>query len=213
MEIYPEFFASRHGDRERLRRHARPSPIGAAVFVIDVPEELPYVESDLSKFRQVALNLLSNAVKFSPPESSVTVTARRCRATRKTADASRCATKASASPRRITRRFSRSSGRSTPPRGVSSAAPVSVSRSCGRSSSCSMEAYRVESAPRRRIDVFIHASASARRSTAAAPQPVASTGSRILVVEDDPSACELISAALGSAGYRADPRALRAKRR
>ncbi|MCK6684838.1 MAG: response regulator [Thermoanaerobaculia bacterium] len=44
-------------------------------FVIDVPANLPALETDAVKFKQVLYNLLSNAVKFSPPRSSVTVRA------------------------------------------------------------------------------------------------------------------------------------------
>jgi len=42
----------------------------------DVPEDLPAIETDLAKFKQILYNLLSNAVKFSPNDGVVRVTAR-----------------------------------------------------------------------------------------------------------------------------------------
>ncbi len=76
MEFYPEplevrsaiegVVAIMHGMAARRR-------IG---FELDVPEELPLVETDPGRFKQVLYNLLSNAVKFSPEDSTITVTAR-----------------------------------------------------------------------------------------------------------------------------------------
>src|SRR5207244_2979264 len=45
-------------------------------FVIDTPPNLPPIDADLAKFKQVLFNLLSNAVKFSPAERPITITAR-----------------------------------------------------------------------------------------------------------------------------------------
>jgi signal transduction histidine kinase/DNA-binding response OmpR family regulator len=44
-------------------------------FVVDVPQNLPALETDAVKFKQVLYNLLSNAVKFSPPRTAVTIRA------------------------------------------------------------------------------------------------------------------------------------------
>ncbi|MFL6244681.1 MAG: response regulator [Thermoanaerobaculia bacterium] len=75
MEIYPEVFAvgpvidsvcqvmrgmSQHGPK----------------LVCEVEPGLPQIETDLAKFKQVLFNLLSNAVKFSPPGSRITIRAR-----------------------------------------------------------------------------------------------------------------------------------------
>jgi signal transduction histidine kinase/CheY-like chemotaxis protein len=45
-------------------------------FVLDIPDDLPPIESDLAKFKQILFNLLSNAVKFAPGEQPVTISAR-----------------------------------------------------------------------------------------------------------------------------------------
>ena len=75
MEIYPEFFTIPqviesvcHVMRGMLK--AQPN------FVIDVPADLPQIETDLAKFKQILFNLLSNAAKFSPPQSPITISAR-----------------------------------------------------------------------------------------------------------------------------------------
>jgi signal transduction histidine kinase/signal transduction protein with GAF and PtsI domain len=44
---------------------------------VEVPDDLPPVQVDVDRMVQVVTNLLSNAIKFSPPGSTVTVTARR----------------------------------------------------------------------------------------------------------------------------------------
>jgi signal transduction histidine kinase len=43
---------------------------------VDVPSELPPLESDPVKFRQILYNLVSNAIKFSPEGSRVVISAR-----------------------------------------------------------------------------------------------------------------------------------------
>ena len=45
-------------------------------FAVDVPEDLPALEADPAKFKQVLYNLLSNAVKFSPDGAQVGVRVR-----------------------------------------------------------------------------------------------------------------------------------------
>src|SRR5207237_8087053 len=45
-------------------------------FVTEIPADLPKIETELAKFKQILCNLLPNAVKFSPPQSAITITAR-----------------------------------------------------------------------------------------------------------------------------------------
>src|SRR4051794_22814421 len=74
MEIYPEFFAIGPVIESvchvmRGMSKARPQ------FAVNVAPDLPQIEADLAKFKQVLFNLISNAVKFSPPEKPITISA------------------------------------------------------------------------------------------------------------------------------------------
>jgi signal transduction histidine kinase/ligand-binding sensor domain-containing protein len=76
MEVFPEVFDV----RETIDRAcATMSAIAARVsveLVVDAPEDIPPVETDPGKVKQILFNLLSNAVKFSPPGSSVVIRVR-----------------------------------------------------------------------------------------------------------------------------------------
>ncbi len=74
MEIFPETFDVRQVVESVchvMRGMSRSQPN----LVIDFPDDLPQLETDLAKFKQILFNLLSNAVKFSPPERPITVRA------------------------------------------------------------------------------------------------------------------------------------------
>ncbi len=74
MEIYPEVFAVGpviESVCQVMRGMSNQSP----KIVLEVTRDLPEIETDLAKFKQVLFNLLSNAVKFSPPGSPITVRA------------------------------------------------------------------------------------------------------------------------------------------
>jgi signal transduction histidine kinase/DNA-binding response OmpR family regulator len=75
MEIYPEFFSIPPVVESvcHLMRGVTKTP---PRFVTDVPADLPQIETDLAKFKQVLFNLLSNAVKFSPAGEPITIRAR-----------------------------------------------------------------------------------------------------------------------------------------
>ncbi len=49
---------------------------------VDLPPEIPVIEGDRRRLKQVVVNLLSNAVKFTPDGGSITVTARKIRKSR-----------------------------------------------------------------------------------------------------------------------------------
>ncbi|HEX6161138.1 MAG TPA: response regulator, partial [Thermoanaerobaculia bacterium] len=75
MEIYPEFFDIApvvDSVCAMMKGMTRSDPR----FTLDIPPGLPQIETDLAKFKQVLFNLLSNAVKFSPPGSPIVVRAR-----------------------------------------------------------------------------------------------------------------------------------------
>jgi CheY-like chemotaxis protein len=75
MEIYPEFFSIPQVIESVchvMKGMAKTTPS----FAIDVPADLPQIETDLAKFKQVLFNLLSNAVKFSPGQTPITISAR-----------------------------------------------------------------------------------------------------------------------------------------
>jgi signal transduction histidine kinase/ligand-binding sensor domain-containing protein len=48
----------------------------AISIVYDLPADLPPIETDVGKFKQILYNLMTNAVKFSPQGSTITVSAR-----------------------------------------------------------------------------------------------------------------------------------------
>jgi signal transduction histidine kinase/CheY-like chemotaxis protein len=75
MEIFPESFAVAPVIESvcHVMRGASKPP---RLFALDVPPDLPQIETDLAKFKQVLFNLISNAAKFSPPDKPITIRAR-----------------------------------------------------------------------------------------------------------------------------------------
>ncbi|HYI09248.1 MAG TPA: response regulator [Thermoanaerobaculia bacterium] len=74
MEIYPEFFSIGpviESVCHVMRGMSKSNP----KFVIEVAPDLPQIETDQAKFKQVLFNLVSNAVKFSPEGKPITVKA------------------------------------------------------------------------------------------------------------------------------------------
>ncbi len=72
MEIYAEFFSIGpvvESVCHMMRGMTKSNP----TFVVDIPQDLPQIETDLAKFKQVLFNLLSNAVKFSPVGKPIAV--------------------------------------------------------------------------------------------------------------------------------------------
>ncbi len=74
MEIFPEDFDVAQVV-ESVCHVMRGTARTARTFVIDIPKDIPPIETDLAKFKQVLFNLISNAVKFSPPEKPITIRA------------------------------------------------------------------------------------------------------------------------------------------
>jgi signal transduction histidine kinase len=76
MELFPERFPVApvvDGVLSIMRATAAKKNIA---FELDVPQELPPVEADPAKFKQILYNLVSNSVKFSPQGSVVRIVAR-----------------------------------------------------------------------------------------------------------------------------------------
>ncbi|HEX2833769.1 MAG TPA: response regulator [Thermoanaerobaculia bacterium] len=74
MEVYAEFFSTApviESVCQMMRGMTKASPN----FVVDIADGLPQIETDLAKFKQVLFNLLSNAVKFSPAGAPIHVSA------------------------------------------------------------------------------------------------------------------------------------------
>ncbi|MGZ5474683.1 MAG: response regulator, partial [Thermoanaerobaculia bacterium] len=72
MEVYPEFF-SIAPVIDSVCQVMRGMTRATQSIIINVPHDLPQIETDLAKFKQVLFNLLSNAVKFSPVGKPITV--------------------------------------------------------------------------------------------------------------------------------------------
>ena len=76
MQFFPEPFSVREAAESICHVMKGVAMVQRVAFEIDIPADLPLLESDPAKFKQVLYNLLSNAVKFSPPQSTVTISAR-----------------------------------------------------------------------------------------------------------------------------------------
>ncbi len=77
MEMNPELFPLRpvvEGVITVMRGVAGKREVA---FAVEIPEGLPPIEADPTKFKQVLYNLLANAVKFSPDRTTITVRAAR----------------------------------------------------------------------------------------------------------------------------------------
>ena len=75
MELHPERFSLAPAI-ESVCHVMRGMTRAQQKIVVDVPPDLPQIETDLARFKQVLFNLLSNAVKFSPDDQPVVVRAR-----------------------------------------------------------------------------------------------------------------------------------------
>jgi len=74
MEIFPEVFPVAPVV-ESVCHVMRGTAKTMRPFILDIPKDLPLVETDLAKFKQILYNLISNAVKFSPPDKPITIRA------------------------------------------------------------------------------------------------------------------------------------------
>jgi signal transduction histidine kinase/DNA-binding response OmpR family regulator len=77
MEINPERFPLRNAIEGVCSLMRGVSSRRSITFELEVEDDLPLLEADPVKIKQVLYNLLSNAVKFSPDRSTVTIRAAR----------------------------------------------------------------------------------------------------------------------------------------
>jgi signal transduction histidine kinase/CheY-like chemotaxis protein len=199
MEIYPEFFSIPQVIESVchvMRGMSRSSP----TFVVDVPPDLPQIETDLAKFKQVLFNLLSNAVKFSPPEEPITIIARLAgnAVTVSVRDEG-----IGIDPKHhamIFEEFRQVDGTARREFGGTGLGLALVKRFVELQGGT----IAVESSPGRGSTFFFTLPVRSRAAVVTrVPDAVGSQqgAARVLVVEDDPNAYELIAAALRSAGY------------
>ncbi|HEV7572691.1 MAG TPA: response regulator [Thermoanaerobaculia bacterium] len=73
MEVYAEKFEVRPVIESVCTVMRGMAKTKMPTFVIEADSTLPAVETDLAKFKQILYNLLSNAMKFSPAESPITI--------------------------------------------------------------------------------------------------------------------------------------------
>jgi DNA-binding response OmpR family regulator/two-component sensor histidine kinase len=203
MEIYPEFFSIApviesvcHMMRGMTKAHPR--------FVVDVPNDLPLIETDLAKFKQVLFNLVSNGIKFSPPESTITISARFIGATEEEGSINVQVSDEGIGidPRHhemIFEEFRQIDATVRREFGGTGLGLALVKRFIelqgGRVS--------VESSPGRGSTFSFRLPVRSRAAVVSRAAEIEPADDRILVVEDDPNAYELIASALRSAGYSA----------
>ncbi|HEY2322966.1 MAG TPA: response regulator [Thermoanaerobaculia bacterium] len=201
MEIYPEFFAIApviesvcHMMRGMTKTHPR--------FVVDVPNDLPLIETDLAKFKQVLFNLVSNGIKFSPAESTITISARFIGATEEegSINVSVSDEGIGIDPRHhevIFEEFRQIDATVRREYGGTGLGLALVKRFIelqgGRVS--------VESSPGRGSTFSFRLPVRSRAAVVSRATEIEPAEDRILVVEDDPNAYDLIASALRSAGY------------
>jgi len=75
MEVYAEQFEVRPVVESVCTVMRGMAKTKMPTFVIEADAALPPIETDLAKFKQILYNLLSNAMKFSPAESPITIRA------------------------------------------------------------------------------------------------------------------------------------------
>jgi signal transduction histidine kinase/DNA-binding response OmpR family regulator len=171
-------------------------------FLIDVPAGLPPIEADLAKFKQVLFNLLSNAVKFSPADQPVAVTVMSVPEGMISVSVSDQGIGIDPQHHEVIfeefRQIDASVRRTAGGTGLGLALVKRFIELQGGT-------VRVDSAPGRGSTFTFTLplrSQAAVVSREALPPIVAPRGERVLVIEDDAHAYDLIASALNSAGYQ-----------
>ncbi len=196
MEIYPEYFTI-EPVIESVCNVMRGMSKANANIVVAIEPDLPQVETDLAKFKQVLFNLLSNAVKFSPPGSPIHVRA---------AMRDNCIEVSvrdegigidPAHHRMIFEEFRQVDSSARREFGGTGLGLALVRKFV------ELQGGRVEvdSKPGAGSTFAFTLPVRSRAAVIARAPEAQAKGARVLVIEDDPNAYELISSALGSAGF------------
>ncbi|HJQ36959.1 MAG TPA: response regulator, partial [Thermoanaerobaculia bacterium] len=196
MEIYPEFFSIApvvESVCQVMRGMAKSTPH----FVLDIEPDLPQIETDLAKFKQILFNLLSNAVKYSPPAAPITVRARLDGGAITVAVRDEGIGIDPAHHAMIFMEFRQVDGTARREFGGTGLGLALVKRFIELQGG----AVSVESALGKGSTFSFTMPVRSRAAVVTRPTPVPLPSHRVLVVEDDPHAYDLIAAALGSAGY------------
>jgi signal transduction histidine kinase/CheY-like chemotaxis protein len=206
MEIYPELFRVRPVvDSVCVLMRGMINERGVPNFAVEVPDDLPPIEADLAKFKQVLFNLLSNAVKFSPPNSLVTISARHVGASVEegTITVSVRDEGIGIDPKDhevIFQEFRQVDGTAKRDFGGTGLGLALVRKFVELQGGW----VTIDSAPGKGSTFSFTLPVRSRAavvSRAPEVEETASVGERVLVVEDDAHAFDLIASALGSAGY------------
>lgn len=75
MDVMPELFSVRAAIEGVCHIMGGIAANKAQSFDVTIPDDLPYIEADPVRFKQILSNLLSNAVKFSPASSVIRIAA------------------------------------------------------------------------------------------------------------------------------------------
>ncbi|HKS23846.1 MAG TPA: response regulator [Thermoanaerobaculia bacterium] len=207
MEIYPERFPVRSVIESVCTVMRGMTRDHVPTFSIDMPDTLPPLEADLAKFKQVLFNLVSNAIKFSPPQAPITISARHIGATPEegTITVSVRDEGIGIDPKHhevIFEEFRQVDGTARREFGGTGLGLALVKKFIELQGGY----VSVQSAPGKgsvfsfTLPVRSRAAVVSRAPEAELPQQVTE---RVLVIEDDAHAFELISSALGSAGFLA----------
>ncbi len=207
MEIYPERFPVRAVIESVCTVMRGMTRDHVPTFVVEAPDDLPQLEADLAKFKQVLFNLLSNAIKFSPPQAPIAISARHIGRSPDdgTVTVSVRDEGIGIDPKNhevIFEEFRQVDGTARREFGGTGLGLALVKKFIELQGGW----VTVESAPGKgsifsfTLPVRSRAAVVSRTPDVEAPQQMTE---RVLVVEDDAHAYELISSALGSAGYLA----------
>jgi signal transduction histidine kinase/CheY-like chemotaxis protein len=197
MEIYPEFFAVGpvvDSVCQIMRGMTRTS----RRILVELPPDLPTIETDLAKFKQILYNLLSNAVKFSPPEEPIVVRVRVDERAITVSVHDRGIGIDPAHHELVFEEFRQVDGTVRREFGGTGLGLALVKKFVELQGGSVTLASRLGAGSTFTFTLPVRSRAAV---ITRAPEMAAPRGTRVLVVEDDANAYELIASALGSAGY------------